>query len=60
MTTMEQNAWYVNFFGQDYLNIYRHTLTGERTEKEVAFAERKLALDAPDGPRPRPGERGHV
>jgi SAM-dependent methyltransferase len=43
---MEQNAWYVNFFGQDYLNIYRHTLTGERTEKEVAFAERKLALDA--------------
>ena len=41
----EQNAWYVNFFGEDYLNIYRHTLTEERTEKEVAFAERKLALD---------------
>jgi SAM-dependent methyltransferase len=40
-----QNAWYVNFFGEDYLNIYRHTLTAERTEKEVAFAERKLALD---------------
>lgn len=42
----EQNAWYVNFFGEDYLNIYRHTFTAERTEKEVAFAERKLALDA--------------
>ncbi|MGZ6204323.1 MAG: hypothetical protein ACXWMT_05345 [Candidatus Binataceae bacterium] len=42
----EQNAWYVNFFGEDYLNIYRHTFTAERTEKEVAFAERKLELDA--------------
>jgi SAM-dependent methyltransferase len=42
----QQKAWYVNFFGEDYLNIYRHTLTAERTEKEVAFAERKLALEA--------------
>src|SRR5512146_535638 len=42
----KQNAWYVNFFGEDYLNIYRHTLTAERSEKEVAFAERKLELDA--------------
>jgi SAM-dependent methyltransferase len=42
----EQNAWYVSFFGEDYLNIYRHTLTAERTEKEVAFAARKLDLDA--------------
>jgi SAM-dependent methyltransferase len=42
----KQNAWYVNFFGEDYLNIYRHTLTGERSEKEVAFAERKLELAA--------------
>ena len=41
-----QNAWYVNFFGEDYLNIYRHTLTAERTEKEVAFAERRLELAA--------------
>ncbi|MBF6569391.1 MAG: methyltransferase domain-containing protein [Candidatus Binataceae bacterium] len=40
----EQSAWYVNFFGEDYLNIYRHTLTADRTEKEVAFAERKLEL----------------
>ena len=42
---MEQNAWYVSFFGEDYLNIYHHTLTAERTEKEVAFAARKLDLD---------------
>jgi len=42
----KQNAWYVNFFGEDYLNIYRHTLTADRTEKEVAFAERKLELGA--------------
>jgi SAM-dependent methyltransferase len=42
----EQSAWYVNFFGEDYLNIYRHTFTAERTEKEVAFAERKLELEA--------------
>ncbi|HVB78388.1 MAG TPA: methyltransferase domain-containing protein [Candidatus Binataceae bacterium] len=42
----QQNAWYVNFFGEDYLNIYRHTLTAERTEKEVAFAARHLELKA--------------
>jgi SAM-dependent methyltransferase len=42
----EPKAWYVNFFGDDYLNIYRHTLTADRTEKEVAFTERKLELDA--------------
>lgn len=41
----KQNAWYVNFFGEDYLNIYRHTLTAERSEKEVAFAERQLELE---------------
>jgi SAM-dependent methyltransferase len=40
----EQNAWYVNFFGEDYLNIYRHIFTPERTQKEVAFAERRLGL----------------
>lgn len=41
----EQSAWYVNFFGEDYLNIYRHTLTADRTEKEVAFAEQRLELN---------------
>lgn len=40
----EQNAWYVKFFGEDYLNIYRHTFTPERTAKEVAFVERRLEL----------------
>jgi SAM-dependent methyltransferase len=41
----DQSAWYVNFFGEDYLNIYRHILTAERTEKEVAFAEQRLELN---------------
>ena len=41
----EQSAWYVNFFGEDYLNIYRHTLTADRTEKEVTFAEQRLELN---------------
>jgi SAM-dependent methyltransferase len=40
----KQNAWYVNFFGEDYLNIYRHVFTPERTEKEIAFIERALEL----------------
>jgi SAM-dependent methyltransferase len=41
----EQTAWYVSFFGEDYLNIYRHIFTAERTEKEVAFVERRLELN---------------
>jgi SAM-dependent methyltransferase len=41
-----QNAWYVNFFGDDYLDIYRHTFTAERAEKEVAFAAQALRLTA--------------
>jgi SAM-dependent methyltransferase len=40
----EQTAWYVNFFGEDYLNIYRHIFTAERTEKEVTSVERRLEL----------------
>jgi SAM-dependent methyltransferase len=39
-----QNAWYVSFFGDDYLGIYRHTFTAERAEREVAFAAQKLGL----------------
>lgn len=46
MGTEQINPWYVNFFGEDYLNIYRHTFTAERTEKEVAFAEHTLELEA--------------
>jgi SAM-dependent methyltransferase len=37
-------AWYVDFFGNDYLNIYRHIFTAERSAQEVAFAERVLDL----------------
>jgi SAM-dependent methyltransferase len=40
----EHTPWYINFFGEDYLNIYRHTFTAERTEKEVTAVERKLEL----------------
>ncbi len=34
----EQNAWYVNFFGEDYLNIYRHTFTAKATSFSVRSA----------------------
>jgi D-alanine-D-alanine ligase len=38
-------AWYVDFFGADYLNIYRHIFTEERSAQEVAFAQRVLNLE---------------
>jgi len=38
------SAWYVDFFGDDYLNIYRHIFTAERAAQEVSFAERALKL----------------
>ncbi len=38
------SAWYVDFFGDDYLNIYRHIFTAERAAQEVSFAERVLKL----------------
>ncbi len=41
----ESSVWYVDFFGSDYLGIYRHIFTAERSEQEVAFAERILALE---------------
>jgi len=41
----ENSAWYVDFFGSDYLGIYRHIFTTERSEQEVAFAERILELE---------------
>jgi SAM-dependent methyltransferase len=40
----ENRAWYVDFFGSDYLDIYRHIFTTERSAQEVAFAERALEL----------------
>jgi SAM-dependent methyltransferase len=38
------SAWYVDFFRDDYLNVYDHLFTAARAEKEVAFAERALEL----------------
>jgi len=40
------SAWYVDFFRDDYLNVYNHLFTTERAEKEVAFAELALELKA--------------
>jgi SAM-dependent methyltransferase len=40
------SAWYVDFFRDDYLNVYNHLFTAERAEKEVAFAEQALELKA--------------
>jgi SAM-dependent methyltransferase len=44
--TTPNSAWYVDFFHNDYLNIYGHLFTPERAEKEVAFVERVLELRA--------------
>ena len=38
------SAWYVDFFADDYLNIYSHIFTAERSAQEVSFAERILKL----------------
>lgn len=38
------SAWYVDFFRGDYLNVYGHTFTDERAEKEAAFVARALEL----------------
>lgn len=40
------STWYVDFFRDDYLNVYHHQFTAERAEKEAAFAERALELEA--------------
>jgi 2-polyprenyl-3-methyl-5-hydroxy-6-metoxy-1,4-benzoquinol methylase len=39
-------SWYVDFFRNDYLQVYDHQFTAERAEKEVAFAERALQLSS--------------
>jgi SAM-dependent methyltransferase len=41
----QDRAWYVDFFGHDYLNIYQHIFTAERSAQEVSFAERVLELE---------------
>ncbi len=38
------SAWYVDFFRNDYLNVYGHMFTEERAEKESAFVTGALQL----------------
>ena len=38
------SAWYVDFFRNDYLNVYGHLFTEERAEKESAFVAGALKL----------------
>ena len=42
----QDSAWYVDFFRDDYLNVYNHLFSAERAEKEVAFAELSRPFDA--------------
>jgi SAM-dependent methyltransferase len=41
-----ESTWYVDFFRNDYLSVYGHLFNYERSEKEVAFAEKALQLEA--------------
>jgi len=38
------SGWYVDFFRSDYLNVYGHTFTEERAEKESSFVASALEL----------------
>src|SRR5260370_11066342 len=38
------SAWYVDFFRSDYLNVYGHTFTEERAQKEAGFVATALDL----------------
>ncbi|HKV56132.1 MAG TPA: class I SAM-dependent methyltransferase [Candidatus Binataceae bacterium] len=40
----QTSTWYVDFFRNDYLNVYGHLFTPERAEKESAFAGEALDL----------------
>jgi SAM-dependent methyltransferase len=40
----QDSTWYVDFFRDDYLNVYGHLFNAERAEKEVAFSEKALQL----------------
>lgn len=42
------SAWYVDFFRNDYLNVYGHTFTDERALKESVFAANVLGLKRGD------------
>jgi SAM-dependent methyltransferase len=39
------STWYVDFFRTDYLSVYGHLFESERSDKEVAFAEKVLQLE---------------
>ena len=38
------SAWYVDFFRNDYLNVYAHQFTDERAIKEAGFVANVLDL----------------
>jgi SAM-dependent methyltransferase len=38
------SVWYVDFFRSDYLNVYGHTFTEERAQKEAQFVASALDL----------------
>jgi SAM-dependent methyltransferase len=38
------STWYVDFFRNDYLNVYAHTFTEERAQKEAGFVATALDL----------------
>ena len=42
----QDSTWYVDFFRDDYLNIYGHLFSAVRAEKEAAFAARVLQLQS--------------
>lgn len=44
-----RSPWYVEFFGRDYIQAYKHGFTDERASREVDFVERTLEL--------KPGDR---
>jgi SAM-dependent methyltransferase len=44
--TTQSSAWYVDFFREDYLNVYGHLFTADRAENETFFAEKALGLKA--------------
>jgi len=44
----QPSTWYVDFFRNDYLNVYGHLFTAERAEKEAAFASNALQLKPGD------------
>jgi ubiquinone/menaquinone biosynthesis C-methylase UbiE len=44
----QSSTWYVDFFRNDYLNVYGHMFTEERAQKEAGFVARALELKPGD------------